>query len=125
MCYKRIALQEGIMRRTIATLAIGVFIGTAGVQLSAAIPTSPPTDGTPTGTIARVNEYLGNFLSKYAGATSELQFSGSQSWATNSNVATTMTSLGPQGASTTVSQWLTVVDNRGRVGFIPWYLYTP
>lgn len=112
------------IRSTVAALAVGILIGTSAVQLSAAIPVGP-VEPTAPGIIGQVNTYLGNFLSKWSGATSELQFTGAQSWAVNSNVATTMTSLGPQGASTTVSQWLTVVDNRGRVGFIPWYLYTP
>ena len=107
--------------RYAAILAVGIFLGTAAVQLhSAGIP--GPAD--PSQVIPQVNQYLANLITR-SGTTSELQFSGSQSWAVNSTVATTMTSLGPQGASTTVSQWLTVVDNRGRVGFIPWYLYTP
>jgi hypothetical protein len=115
------------MRKTIAALAVGLLLGTAAMQISAAIPPiTTPTD--PSQTIPKliswINTYLGNMLSLSA-KTGELQFSASQSWATNSNVATTMTSLGPQGASTTVSKWLTVVDNNGDAGFIPWYKYTP
>ena len=108
-------------RSNIAALAIGILIGTSAVgAMGAGIP--GPVD--PSQIVAQVNQYVASLITRW-GATTELQFSGSQSWAVNSNVATTMTSLGPQGASTTVSQWLTVVDNRGRVGFIPWYLYTP
>jgi hypothetical protein len=114
------------IRSTAAVLALGIFLGTAGVQIVAAIPTSPAVEPTAPGIIGRVNEYLGNFLTLYtkAGATSELQFMGKQSWTANSNVATTMTSLGPQGASTTVSKWLVIVDDTGADGAVPWYKFT-
>jgi hypothetical protein len=105
---------------TVAAIAIGITIGAVGSVGATGIP--GPVD--PSQIIAQVNQYVANLITRYS-TTTELQFSGGQSWAVNSNVATTMTSLGPQGASTTVSQWLTVVDNRGRIGFIPWYLYTP
>ena len=111
------------LRSTVAALAVGVFIGTVGMQVSAMIPTSPAVEPTAPGIIGRVNDYLGSLVSKYTtyGATSELQFSGAQSWAVNSNVATTMTSLGPQGSHTTVQKWLAIVDNTGTVVYLPAY----
>jgi len=107
------------MRKTIAALALGILLGTAAVQLGAAIPVTA-IDPTPQGIIGQVNTYLGSLLSASAN-TGELQFFNGASWATNSNVATTMTSLGPQGSHTTVQQWLVVVNNTGTVRFIPAY----
>ena len=111
------------IRSTIATLAFGIILGTAAMQVSATIPNPrTPTDPSqiiPT-VIGQVNSYLGNLLS-LSNNTGELQFAASQSWATNSNVATTMTSLGPQGSHTTVQKWLTVLDNTGTVVYIPAY----
>lgn len=104
---------------TVAAIAIGIMIGAAGSVGAAGIP--GPVD--PSQIIAQVNQYVAGLITRYS-TTSELQFSGPQSWSGNSAVATTMTSLGPTGASETVSQWLVVIDNRGRAGFIPWYLYT-
>jgi hypothetical protein len=93
------------------------------MQINAAIPPiTTPTD--PSQTIPKliswINTYLGNLLSLSAN-TGELQFSATQSWAVNSNVATTMTSLGPQGSHTTVQEWLVVVDSVGTVRYIPAY----
>jgi len=116
------------LRTTVAALSLGLILGAATVQLQAAIPSggggSGPIEPTPGGIIGQVNTYLGSYLSVSGAsptAASELQFFQAGSWATNSNVATTMTSLGPQGASTTVSKWLTVKDNTGNPGFIPFY----
>ncbi len=111
------------LRSTVAALALGLILGTGAAQINAAIPVTA-LDPTPGGIIGQVNAYLGNYLSVTGtapSATSELQFFQSGSWATNSNVAVTVTSLGPQGASTTISKWLTVKDNTGNPGFIPFY----
>lgn len=107
------------MRKTIAALACGIVLGTAAMQISAAIPVGP-VEPTAPGIIGQVNTYLGNLITK-SGSTTELQFLGPQSWAVNSNVATTMTSLGPQGSHTTVQEWLTVVNSSGTVRYIPAY----
>ncbi len=110
------------VRATALSMAAGILLGAAGLQLHAAIPAGPPAiEPTPGAIIGQVNAYLGNFLSKWSGATSELQFSGSQSWARNDTVATTMTSLGPQGSHTTIQEWLVVVNPSGTVRFIPAY----
>jgi len=46
---------------------------------------------------------------------------GSPSWTANGTVATTMTSLGPTGARTTIQKWLTVKDDGGTTYYIPAY----
>lgn len=107
------------MRKNVLALAVGLLLGTASMSM-AVIPTSPPTDPTTSGIIGRVNQYLGSLLSLSAN-TGELQFFASQSWARNDTVATTMTSLGPQGSHTTVQEWLVVVNNAGVVRYIPAY----
>ncbi|MEJ0092495.1 MAG: hypothetical protein WDN46_03420 [Methylocella sp.] len=43
------------------------------------------------------------------------------SFTANGTVATTITSLGPTGASTTIKEWLTVLDTTGAKHFIPSY----
>jgi hypothetical protein len=112
------------MRKTIAALACGILLGTAAMQISAAIPTgggsSGPVEPTAPGILGRVNDYLGNLVSASAN-TGELQFFATQTWTANSNVATTMTSLGPQGSHTTIQKWFVVVDNTGVVRYIPAY----
>ena len=45
----------------------------------------------------------------------------SPSFTANGSVATTMTSLGPAGASTTITKWLTIKDDGGTTRFIPCY----
>lgn len=110
-------------RSTIAALALGILMGLGAVQLYAAIPpirtATDPSQAIPA-VIAQVNAYLGNLVS-LSNNTGELAFSATQSWTANSNVATTMTSLGPQGSHTTVQKWLVVVDNTGTVVYIPAY----
>ncbi len=105
------------MRKTIASLALGILLGLGAVHASATIPTIPMS--TPAEVIAQVNAYLGNIVTLSAN-TGELAFNTSQSWAANSNVATTMTSLGPQGSHTTVQEWLVVVHGT-TARFIPTY----
>ncbi|MEJ0093328.1 MAG: hypothetical protein WDN46_07800 [Methylocella sp.] len=43
------------------------------------------------------------------------------SFTANGTVATTMTTLGPTGASTTIKEWLTVLDTTGAKHFVPSY----
>ncbi len=105
------------MRKTIAALALGLLLGTAAMQAGAFIPTVPMS--TPAEVIAQVNSYLGNIVSLSANA-GELAFNTPQSWAVNSTVATTMTSLGPQGSHTTVQEWLVVVHGT-TARYIPTY----
>lgn len=114
------------LRSTVAALALGLILGGATASLAVIPNPTGPTDPSQVVSVVlgQVNTYLGNLITKWSGATSELQFSGSQSWAANSNVAVTVTSLGPQCASTTISKWLVVVDNTGTEGVMPWYRCT-
>jgi hypothetical protein len=106
-------------RSTILALALGILLGTGATQLVAAIPVGP-VEPTALGIIGQVNQYLGSLLSLSAN-TGELQAFAAQSWTANSNVATTMTSLGPQGSHTTVQKWFVILDNTGTVRYIPAY----
>lgn len=108
------------IRAVIFALAVGILLGGGWAQVQAAFTVSGPIEPTPVGIINALNTQLGNYFS-LSGNAGELQFYNSASWATNSNVATTMTSLGPQGSHTTVQQWLVVVNNAGVVRFIPAY----
>jgi len=44
---------------------------------------------------------------------------GSGTWSANGSVATSLTSLGPTGAHTTVQEWLTFTDSSGTIRYIP------
>lgn len=48
-----------------------------------------------------------------------IQYTGSTTFAANGSVATTLTSVGPTGASTTVRKWLTVYDAAGNPFYLP------
>ncbi len=63
---------------------------------------------------------LGMALS-FPNATGLPKFGRSGAWTANGSVATTMTSLGPSGAHTTVQKWLTVKDDSGTTYYIPAY----
>lgn len=56
-----------------------------------------------------------------SGVSGQVKFKGSENWAANSNVAVTVTSLGPTGAHTTIQRWLTVRDDNGVLRYIPTY----
>lgn len=48
-----------------------------------------------------------------------IEFGSSASWSANGSVNTSVTGVGPAGASTTVVKWFTIVDNTGAKRFIP------
>ena len=50
-----------------------------------------------------------------------VKFTNAGNWTANGTVATTMTSLGPTGASTTILEWLTVKNAAGTTRYIPCY----
>jgi len=48
-----------------------------------------------------------------------IQYTGSTTFVANGSVATTLTSVGPTGANTTVRKWLTVYDAAGNPFYLP------
>lgn len=56
-----------------------------------------------------------------SGVSGQVKFKGSENWAANGSVATTVTSLGPTGSHTTIQRWLTVRDDNGVLRYIPTY----
>ena len=50
-----------------------------------------------------------------------LRFSNASSFVAKGSVATTMTAVGPTGASTTVRKWLSIKDDAGNQLYIPCY----
>lgn len=58
-------------------------------------------------------------LSVIGGQNGAIQVTGSGAWVANGSVATSLTSVGPTGARTTVQRWLRVRDNNGLVVYIP------
>lgn len=48
-----------------------------------------------------------------------LKILGTSSWTANGTVATTLTSVGPTGANTTVQEWLTIKNAAGTTRYIP------
>lgn len=69
------------------------------------------------------NSQLFNYINMPTSGTEagEIQISGpnSNTWAANGSIATSLTSLGPQGSHTTVQTWLVVFDTNGFMRFIP------
>lgn len=53
------------------------------------------------------------------GAAGILKFASSQSFSANGSVATSITSVGPTGANTTVQEWLTIKNASGTTRYIP------
>lgn len=58
-------------------------------------------------------------LSIIGGTSGRVRFAGSGAWTANGSTATSVTSVGPSGARTTVQRWLTVEDNVGNRFYIP------
>lgn len=86
--------------------AVGVTSGTIGLFGSTSGSTSLSVDAT------------GNFQITGGGA-GLLKIGAAGSFTANGTVATSVTSLGPTGASTTVVKWLTITDNTGATRYIP------
>lgn len=67
-----------------------------------------------------LNSTLANYLSfNQTGEVGAGYFSNPASFTANGSTATSVTSVGPSGAHTTVQKWLTIYDNTGAVGYIP------
>ena len=71
--------------------------------------------------IQAINAAIGNFLNfNTAGEPGELAINSTTAWAANGSVATSVTSVGPVGASTTVRRWLQIVDpSSGNIYYLP------
>ncbi len=54
-------------------------------------------------------------------STGNIKFTGAGNFTANATTATTMTSLGPAGASTTIAEWLTIKNASGTTRYIPCY----
>jgi hypothetical protein len=84
------------------------------------IQIAPGTTGNPASIVATgsdTNVDL-DFFCKGAGL---VKFNGTSHFTPNGTTATTMTSVGPSGAHTTVQEWLTILDATGTVRYIPCY----
>ncbi len=119
-------------RDHLAGAAFGVavaLVGASYANVTGLVPLTGPQD--PSQLNATINTLINNLNAQitgfiaFSGATAELgemQISGNaNTWAANGTAATTMTSLGPQGAHTTVQEWLVVFDTNGFLRFIPAY----
>ena len=76
------------------------------------------------GTAGALNITQGNInsdlvLTVTGGGTGRVQWGSSRTWTANGAVATTLGSLGPTGANTTVQEWLTFKNTAGTVRYIP------
>lgn len=70
--------------------------------------------------ITKVNAQVTTYLAfNQAGETGEMALPTAGTWAPNGTTATSVTSVGPVGAHTTVQKWITVVDNTGAVYYVP------
>lgn len=98
-------------------LFVGLVLG-ATIAAGTAAPIPGPQD---VGQIYNVlNATVMNWLTVNANG-GELQLLGPNSFKANGSVATTMTSLGPIGAHTTVQRWMVVMTPGGIQGYVPVY----
>lgn len=99
---------------TIPSLALG-GAGTITWATRTVIDTNS-TDGA-----IRIKNNAGTstFTLQATGAAAPIKFVDAGSFTANSTTAVTLTALGPAGASTTVTKWLTIVDNGGTTRYIP------
>lgn len=74
------------------------------------------------GFITTLNGQIGSYLAfNNASEAGNMSLPNPGSWTANGTTGTTMTSLGPSGAHTTIQNWLTAVDNNGNIRYIPAY----
>lgn len=112
-----------------AGIGIGAQNGTATTQMmqTGTGSTSAILTGAATGvsgaltTVTSEPLYIGsNSIAGLEIDTSQIvHFTASGSFTANATTATLLGSLGPSGASTTVTKWLTIVDNGGATHYIP------
>lgn len=120
------------LRGNLAGASFGLALGlvaTSFANVTSQLPTfTGPQDvsqlnSTLTRLVNAANTQLFNYITMPTSGTEagEIQISGpnSNTWASNGTVATSVTSLGPQGAHTTVQKWLIVFDTDGFMRFIP------
>lgn len=111
------------------SLLVGLVFGLAGMAIANVTPLSSftgPQDPSQIQAylntlINALNAQITNYIQFGTGTESgEMQISGNgNTWAANGTIATSVTSLGPQGAHTTVQEWLVVFDTNGFLRFIP------
>ena len=100
-------------------LVLGFVLMLAGGAMAASVPliTGPIDPGALLGTL---NTLVQSINANVAGiGNNELTFTNAAAFSPNSNVATSVTSVGPAGAHTTVQEWLVVVNPSGTVRWIP------
>jgi hypothetical protein len=108
-------LEGGTMKNW-RHLAIGAALMVVG-GLAYAAPITGPTAGSFPDFAAALNARFLNWFGFVSQG--ELQLVGGQSFVVNSDVATSLGSIGPAGSHTTVQRWLVVINPAGTVGYIP------
>jgi hypothetical protein len=114
---QNIAKAIGQLNQTIGTLILTTANTWTALQtFSAGIAMTTATASTsvsaPLYTSSTGNMVLG-------AGTGTTKFAGSGTFSANSSTATTLGSLGPAGAHTTVQTWLTIIDSTGTTRYLP------
>jgi hypothetical protein len=73
------------------------------------------------GTLQLHDSGFNSMLTIADGGAAPVKFASSGSFIANGSVATTMTSLGPAGANTTIQEWLQIQNPSGTVRYVPLY----
>lgn len=105
------------------TVAIAANTPTFRIQGAASTVTYLQANGGTTGNAAVLSAQgeTNVDLTLAPNGTGKVKFGNAASFTANGSVATTMTSLGPTGANTTVQEWLTVKNSSGTTRYIPAY----
>jgi len=119
----------GLVISTKGTGVLQLFSGSVGNVLAQFIPvasavdyftfTSAATANPATITMAANGTDSNINIALTPLGTGKLRINGTASFSANGSVATLLGSLGPTGASTTVTKWLTILDNGGATHYIP------
>ena len=108
------------IRQKLGHLAFGVaMVATGAFAANVPLMTGPLDPGA---LLANFNALIQSINANVAGISTtggELSFSNSLAFSPNGSVATSVTSVGPVGAHTTVQEWLVVVNPSGTVRWVP------
>ena len=81
----------------------------------------PPVLGDIDTIITAINSSIAQWLTlnNSAPEAGEIALSSANAFAQNGAVATAMSSVGPTGSHTTIQEWLVVIDNTGKIIYLP------
>ena len=100
--------------------SIPIFVGPG--QTGGIVANQPNMIADLNALVSQINTSLGALtFNNSPSEVGEIAINSATAWAANGTTATTMTSLGPLNAHTTVQEWLVFMDPSGNQRFVPAY----